>query len=112
MLAQYNDAVENGAERIVRLVENQSAHRIDIEKQAISADIARGKWGLVAGIVLMLLAFSFSGYLVRIDEIVGGVVVVVATVGFIGGAFIYGTISQRQERKERAEILAGQRPPN
>ena len=110
MLARYNDAVENGAERIVRLVENQSAHRIELENKALDADIGRGKLGLRAGIALMLMAFGLGGYLVYANDVMWGVIVVCVTVAFIGGAFIYGTASQRQERKERVEILAGRRP--
>ena len=109
VLAQYNDVLENGAERIFAMVENQSRHRMQLEKQVISADVSRGRWGLLAGVALMLLAFAFAAYLTYADEIIAAVVVVCVTVGSIGGAFIYGTISQRQERKERAEILAGRR---
>jgi uncharacterized membrane protein len=112
MLAKYNDVLENGAERIFAMVENQSAHRIEIEKKAIEADIARGKSGLRAGIGLMLLAVGIAVYLLYIEQVAAAVIVIIGVVAFIGGAFIYGTISQRQERKERVEILAGRTRSN
>jgi uncharacterized membrane protein len=109
MLARYDAVIANGAERIFAWVEKQSLHRIEMEKKALAADISRGAWGLRAGIGLMLMAFGLAAYLLYISEILAAVVVVCVVVAFIGGAFIYGTISQRQERKERAEILAGMR---
>lgn len=112
MLAKYNDVLENGAERIFAMVENQSAHRIEIEKKAIEADIGRGKSGLRAGIALMLIGVGFAAYLLYVEQIVAAATVISVVVAFIGGAFIYGTISQRQERKERVEILAGRTRSN
>ncbi len=107
MLAQYSEVVENGAERLFALVERQSEHRIDLENKALTADIARGIWGLRAGIALMLLAFALAGFLVYEGDVVAAVVVVCVTVASIGGAFIYGTVSQRQEREARVKVLAG-----
>lgn len=110
MLARYNDVFENGAERIVAMVENQSAHRIDIENRVIDADISRGKAGLRAGIAVVMMAFGVAAYLLFVEQILAAVFVVAVVVAFIGGAFIYGTVSQRDERRERAQILAGRKP--
>jgi hypothetical protein len=60
----------------------------------------------------MLLAFALAAYLIYDDEVIAGVSVACVTVAFIGGAFIYGTISQRQEREERVKILAGRTRSN
>jgi uncharacterized membrane protein len=35
ILGKYNDILPNGAERIMKMAENQSTHRIELEKLAI-----------------------------------------------------------------------------
>lgn len=35
VLSEYNQVVDNGAERIMKMAENQSTHRIELEKLAI-----------------------------------------------------------------------------
>ena len=40
-LIRYNDAVPDGAERIIALAERQAAHRMALESRVVDADIKR-----------------------------------------------------------------------
>ena len=65
-LAQFNSIIPNGAERIIAMVEQEQAHRIDYEKTVLQAtiyDTKRGHWmGWTISIVSLALA-SLSAYL-------------------------------------------------
>ena len=108
ILVRYNEAVPNGAERIIVMAEKQSDHRMQLENQVVRADIQRSNLGLAAGLIIAL-AFLGVSYLL-IDgghETAGAVLGTVDIVG-LAGVFVYGTISRRQERANRFREIAGQ----
>jgi uncharacterized membrane protein len=108
VLVHYNDAVPNGAERIIAMAEKQSDHRMQLERQVVNSDIQRSNLGLVAGLIIAL-AFLGVSYLL-IDhghETAGAVLGTIDIVGLVG-VFVYGTISRRQERADRFREIAGQ----
>jgi uncharacterized membrane protein len=110
-LADYEKACPGAAERILAMAERQSLHRQTMESAVITSDSRRADLGVVSALVLCF------------TSIVGGVVAIslghdapgslISTTGVIGlaGTFIYGTISRKNERKEKALIIAGQAPP-
>ena len=54
VMARYNDIVPGAAERILGMAENQTSHRIDIEKIAVRGDQTRSFWGLIFGFIISL----------------------------------------------------------
>lgn len=108
ILIRYNDAVPDGAERIIALAERQAAHRMALESRVVDADIKRANWGLVAGFVVALAGLLVAYLLVDRGNAVAGVALgAVDLVGLVG-AFIYGTVSRRGERQQRAKMLSGE----
>lgn len=106
VLARYNDAVPNGAERIMQMAEKQTDHRMDLEKQVVSADIRRSNAGLVAGLIVALAFLVVSYLLIDDGHDEAGTILGTVDIGSLVGVFIYGTISQRRERqKQRQEML-------
>lgn len=92
------------------MAERQEAHRQGIEVTYLKGNMRRANWGLAAGFMIAVVALGATVWL--------GLTGHDATAGIVGGldlvglvtAFIYGSTIQRNERKERAEILAGRAP--
>jgi uncharacterized membrane protein len=67
-LSQYNSIITNGADRIMKMAENQQIHRIDIEKKAIKSQTSqsnKGQWmGFIIAIICLIggVFLSVNGY--------------------------------------------------
>jgi len=107
ILVRYNDAVPDAAERILAMAERQSAHRIDLEKRVITADIRRANLGVAAGLLVALAFLAGSVVLVLSGYAAEGTIL--GTVDIVGlvATFVYGTERRRKEREDRAKMLAG-----
>lgn len=108
-LIRYNEAVPNGAERIMVMAEKQNDHRIGQETRVIGEDITRQRWGLGFGFIVALAGLAAATAISIFANPVAGVVVAALDIGSLAGAFVYGTRSSREERGERAQIMTGQR---
>src|SRR5271166_6856833 len=56
VLAQYNETVPNGAERIVAMAEKQQEHRLEIEHSVIHGNSLDQRLGLIFGFIVMMSA--------------------------------------------------------
>jgi uncharacterized membrane protein len=92
LLGQYNEAVPNGADRIVKLTENQAQHRQSLESRAQVFTFILALIALVGGIVLIALGNSAEG-----------LVPLVAAIAGLGGLFVYREIQTQRERKALLE---------
>ena len=66
MLAQYNQAMPNGAERVMKMIEDEQQHRIDYENtllQVMAKDTKRGQWLGFGIAVLAMVAAGLSVWL-------------------------------------------------
>jgi uncharacterized membrane protein len=102
-LKQYNEIIPNGADRVMKMAENQSAHRIEIEKIVINSQTKESKRGqvfaltigiviIVGGVTCILLKHEWSGSIISTIDIVGLVSV-----------FLAGKKSQQRDLKEKAK---------
>jgi uncharacterized membrane protein len=78
VLARYNEALPNGADRIVKLAEEQAAHRRRMESRGQLLLFAFALVALVGGIVLIALGESAVG-----------LVPIIGAIGGLGGLFAY-----------------------
>jgi uncharacterized membrane protein len=109
VLEAYEALVPGGANRILKMAENQAAHRQEIEKIVVRSGSRDSLWGIVVSAIIALCAFGWSGYALSIGqtaEAVNGIVVTI--LGFVS-AFVYGKRSTRLERQDRARL---NRPTN
>lgn len=44
VLCRFEEVVHGSAERIIKMAEEQTSHRKELEKKVIDSDIARSKW--------------------------------------------------------------------
>jgi uncharacterized membrane protein len=92
LLAQYNEAVPNGADRIVKLTENQARHRQAIESRGQMFTFALAVIALVGGILLIALGNR-----------VEGLVPLLAAIAGLGGLFVYREIQSHKGEKALLE---------
>lgn len=106
MLADYNDIVPNGAERIMCMAETQQAHRIELEKYVVfggerRSNIALYIEGAVVGIALIcgtiLLALGRDGV---------GLITAFTPLLLAAGFHVYGRKKKDEEVKELRERSA------
>lgn len=97
ILGDYNSIIPNGAERIMKMAENQSSHRIDLEKHAIKEELRQSKNGQIFGFILailgMLIAFGLAS--LGHDTVAG----IFGTTTIIGLVTIF-VIGKRKQDKE------------
>jgi uncharacterized membrane protein len=83
----YERSINNAGERLLRLVESESAHRHELEKKIVSSDLFRANLGLIAGIMMAVGVSSASLAAIFQGKQIGGVAGIGATAALIGGTF-------------------------
>lgn len=63
MLAKYNEALPNGAERVIAMAEKQSSHRMELEKNTITEELRQSRRGQAFGFILGLIGLFIAGIL-------------------------------------------------
>lgn len=96
-LAAYNSIIPNGADRILKMAEAQSAHRIQIEALVISSQQKQGFCGqlfalIIALTVVVCATFAAISGQPTFASIIGGTALVSIT-----SAFLYTRHSQKRE---------------
>ena len=84
----YERSIENAGERLLRLVETESAHRHELERKIVSSDVFRANLGLSPGILMAFGVSSFSLAAFFQGKQIDGVIGIGATAALIGGAFL------------------------
>lgn len=94
-LAQYNEIIPNGAERIMAMAEKQSNHRMSLEDRVVKGGVNRGYIGQGCALVIAL----FFGYLAHDladqgHEVVPGIMVGGTLVSIVA-VFVIGRRSKK-----------------
>ena len=106
VIEKYEDMVPGAADRILKMTENQTAHRIQIEQMVIRGDSIRSYIGLIFGFILSMTVISGGIYLVANGhDWAGGVLIGLDLIG-LAGVFVYGSRSRRAEREQMAEKMS------
>lgn len=100
VLADYNDIINNGAERIMKMAENQSGHRIELEKHAIKEELKQSRNGQIFGFILAVFGIIAAFVLAYLDhDTVAGIFGTTTIVGLVT-IFVIG---KKRQTKEQAE---------
>jgi uncharacterized membrane protein len=105
LLAQYNEIIPNGAERIVAMAEKQSAHRERLEARVIEGNVASQTRGSYFSFILALVAIVGGFWLIHEGRSASGLAAVITSVVGLVSVFFYSKYEQRQERVQKAEAL-------
>lgn len=106
LLARYNDAVPNGAERLLAMAERQSAHRESLEAAVVTANIHSQKRGTWFGFIIAMTAILGGIYLVVIGKSSQGLAAIISSLAALTGVFIYGKAKEGKELREKSQALA------
>jgi uncharacterized membrane protein len=101
-LYNYNDAVPDGAERLLKMVENQSQHRIQMEERAVEGGLKNRDRGQIFAFIICVLALGWGIFLIHTNKNVSGLVIILGALGGIVSTFIIG--SKGQKMKKELEI--------
>ena len=104
-LRAYNDIIPQGADRLLRLIENQSEHRQSIEAKVLDRDARRADWGVWTAFALAFTAILSGSFLVFHGHDWAGLGSQGLGIGTLVYTFIYGTNSRREERQTRAKLM-------
>lgn len=102
-LEEYSRLIPNGAERIMKMAEKQSEHRLTMEKKALSSHVNQGYIGQVFGLIIGLATIAAGVYLgINGQPLLGGVLGVGGITGLVT-AFIKGRDLEQEEISEKSK---------
>ena len=103
LLIEYNDAVANGAERILSMAESQARHRMEMEEKALESDRRLAQTGQWIGLAVVLAVLALGGYMAYL----GATTAAVATIGIdvvgLAAVFVFGSLRKRVVHEVRIE---------
>ncbi|MFO0016390.1 MAG: DUF2335 domain-containing protein [Synechococcaceae cyanobacterium] len=96
ILAGYNNVIPNGADRVIKMAEQEQAHRHNIETTIVGKESFEKRVGLVFAFILALSVLGVSSYLLIFTEKSGyGLTVFIIELGGLVWAFL-GAKEKRQ----------------
>jgi uncharacterized membrane protein len=94
-LSVYNQIILNGAERIMKMVEAQSAHRLNLEKNVVGSQQTQEKRGQIFGLIIGLVFGSFGLSAALLGQPWFGGIIAGAPLVSIVGILLFQNINQK-----------------
>jgi uncharacterized membrane protein len=101
LLRQYDQIIDNGAERIFSAFELQTRHRQSLERTVVDGNEERAKRGQWMGFTLAIVVLGLGTSMVFSGHDAAGATIVSADLVGLAGVFVYGRRTQRQEREAK-----------
>ena len=101
VLAKYNIAATNGADRIMLMAEKQQEHRFELEKTTINEQLSQSRRGQTFGFLIGLTAIAGSVTCIMFGHEWSGALLGVGGVTGLVSVFVYGKSSQRKSIAEK-----------
>ena len=107
VLQQYNQVVPDAAERIIRMAEKQSDHRISLERRVVDSNIVKSYLGMVLATIIALYGLYIAKEIaVNGNPWAAGIIAALDLGGLISVA-IYNGLMQKRQRESRKESSLG-----
>lgn len=90
ILAEYDQLIAGGADRILKMAENQAEHRQSLEKSVIKSDNIRAYLGQNFAFIICMTGLCWAGYLILQGHGVEGCTIFGANLVSMASLFIYG----------------------
>ena len=102
-IQQYNQVVPDAAERIIRMAEKQSDHRIDLERKVVDSNIRKSYIGMVLATIIALYGLYIAKEIsINGNPWAAGIIAALDLGGLISVA-VYNGLIQKKEREKRRE---------
>jgi uncharacterized membrane protein len=90
ILKMYNDIMPGSAEKIIKMAEDQSLHRRNLENKVIESDVKRQRNGQVLGFIISMFGLLMSAVIAIFSDPLAGAIVGFGTLASLVGVFMYG----------------------
>ncbi|MGL4490367.1 MAG: DUF2335 domain-containing protein [Rhizobiaceae bacterium] len=91
ILADFDNVVENGAERIMAAWESETNHRRALEIKSLNSSVADSFFGKLAALIFVLTALGVSAYAASIGAQWLGVILGGGVIGSVVWAFVHAS---------------------
>lgn len=105
ILQKYESVLTGSADRILKMAEKQSLHRMELEKKALKSNSISELLGLIFGFILAFSLISIGGFLIYNNKHIEGLTSIISTLVGLVSVFIYGKKSQKEERLEKMKFF-------
>ena len=105
-LQEYDKVVPGSAERILKMAEQQASHRQQLEKTVVLGDSRRAFCGLWVGAGVALCVLGGAIFLIYSGHDWAGSVIAGLDIAGLASVFVYGSVSRRRERTEKAVMMS------
>ncbi|MCP4553187.1 MAG: DUF2335 domain-containing protein [Bacteroidetes bacterium] len=95
----YNNVVKNGAERIMKVFESQSSHRMNLEKKVVYRQTFQSLLGQILGFVIVVACLGLGVYLVSNGFEAAGIILF--SLDIVGLAYVFVVGKKFQEKSLR-----------
>lgn len=98
-LEGYERIVPGAADRIIKMAEEQAAHRKNIETIAVKSRARDSLIGIISGLVIAIFTLCAGTFIIYLGKVWSGTIL--GSAGLVGlvSVFVYGTRSNRKERE-------------
>ena len=103
ILEGYNNIVQGAAERIIKMAEDQAAHRRKLEQNVINSDNRNSLVGIVCAFIITIGVLFIAYVAITLHATTAGVIIGALGISSLVGTFIFGTNSRRVERQNRKD---------
>lgn len=103
LLRQFDEIIPNGADRIFKMTEEQSAHRREIEKSVVDANNRDSLLGILFGGVIGITGVLSGAYLISLGHPVAGTIFSGGTLVSLVGVYIRGTKNDYQDLENKRD---------
>jgi uncharacterized membrane protein len=100
MMARYDAIIPNGAD-LMKMAEEQAAHRRLQEDRVIRANIRAQGMGVIFAFIMGMTGLGIGGYLIILDKDISGLTTMISSLGIILAAFLRARRGQERDRRER-----------
>lgn len=100
-LDKYNKIITEGANRIMKMAEEQQAHRINLENMAIGEQLSQSKRGQWFAFILAVFLISAGTLCILKGHDTAGASLVISTLISLVIAFMQGKMKQDEDLKNK-----------
>jgi uncharacterized membrane protein len=102
-LIRYNEAHPDAANRIIKMAEEQEAHRHSLEKQVVRWGNIKSFLGLMFAFLLAIGTIGIGGFLIYSDKSGYGFAVIISALATLLAAFLYGKKQAQEDLQDLQE---------